>query len=445
MDKEKKDNNLPNLEELLGSTLSKQDLFIPKTAATPLSLSGSFMSNLTDESSIQSLTSFSGLNTRIDEICGRDYLHDYKLFASPLEGNIWTSEDKLKELTAPSMWAIDSVSSVSPVASAFTKDLFSPKISALASLEEQSCLIARDVGIPKITSVASQISTITGLLSPETDSIRELIAPTSMLTDLQSLATLTHRSIVDSGIVSEWQLGVVNSASYLVDRQIDWTSQLCSSIYGDRPFTNIEDLCILPPKVNAITYLPIDLEIEKSKKKDITPEEAFQKSNVLNLTEKGKRLINKIVDINRMCERKGRDILFKYTGGTTIAAATMGGTVCSSKGDFGEIVDGLYMLFYENLERIKKVVSDDVVRNDKIFQCVFRVKDMRTDYRHDYEHGSESDIKKKIRNIGESYSYYAGTPVLASSDEFLLTQKGLYDDFDVLADYLLNLVKSIKS
>lgn len=444
MDEEKKD-NLPNLEESLGPTLSKLGLFKPKTEETPLSLTSSIMSNLTGEASIQSLTSFSALNTRIDEICERDYLHDYKLFASPIESNIWATVDKLKEQTAPSMWAKDSVPSISPVASTFSKDFFSPKISVLASLEEQTSLIARDFGITKITSVASQISTITGLLSTETDSIKELIAPTSMLTDLQSLATLTHRSIVDAGSVSEWQLGVVNSASYLVDRQIDWTSQLCTSIYGDKPFTKIEDLRIFAPKVNAITYLPIDLEFERSKKKDITPEEAFQKSNVLNLTEKGKRLINKIVDINLMCERKGREHLFKYTGETTNAAATMGGTVCSSKGDFGEIVDGLYKLFYENLERIKNVVSDDVVRNDKIFQCVFRLKAMRNDYRHDNEHGSESDIKKKIRIIGESYSYYAGTPVLMSADEFLQTQNGLYDDFDILADYLLNVVKSIQS
>ena len=124
------------------------------------------------------------------------------------------------------------------------------------------------------------------------------------------------------------------------------------------------------------------------------------------------------------------------------AAATMGGTVCSSKGDFGEIVDGLYMLFYENIEHIKKLVTDDAVRNEEVYQCIFRVKDMRTDFRHDYEHGSASEIKKKIRDIGESYSYYVGTPVLTSRDEFLQTQNGLYDDFDVLANHLLSVVKS---
>lgn len=442
MDAEEKDKKLPELEDLLGPTISKLEVFKPKASVDPLSLTGA-ITGIVDDTSIHPLTSFSALNARIDEFCGRNSLAEScKPITSPLS-NVWETLDKFKELTSPSIWALDSVTSINPIVPTVSKDLLTPKISALASLEEQTSLIARDLGIPKITSVASQISTISGILSSETDPIRELIAPSSMLTDLQSLATLTHRSIVDAGSVSEWQLGVVNSASFLVDRQVDWTSQLCTSIYGDRPFASIEDLSLYPPKVNAITYLPIDLEVEKSKKKDITPEEAFLNSDVLNLTEKGKRLTNKIVDINNMCVRKGREVLFKYTGATMNAAATMGGTVCSSKGDFGEIVDGLYKLFYENLKHIKNLVSEDAVRNDKIFQCIFRVKDMRTDYRHDYEHGPEGQINKKIQDIGESYSFYAGTPVLTSSEEFLQTQNGLYDDFDELADYLLSVVKSI--
>ena len=71
------------------------------------------------------------------------------------------------------------------------------------------------------------------------------------------------------------------------------------------------------------------------------------------MAEKGKRIINKIVDLNTLCERSGHKPLFKYTGAALNTAASMGGTVCTSKESFGIIVDGLYFLFYENLERIK--------------------------------------------------------------------------------------------
>ena len=87
------------------------------------------------------------------------------------------------------------------------------------------------------------------------------------------------------------------------------------------------------------------------------------------------------------------------------AAATMGGTYCSTKEALGEIIDGLYMLFYENLEHIKEYVPDGAVRSDEVFQCIFRVKNIRTDYRHDNNHGDENKIRKKEMDIGESYSF----------------------------------------
>ena len=118
------------------------------------------------------------------------------------------------------------------------------------------------------------------------------------------------------------------------------------------------------------------------------------------------------------------------------AAATMGGTFCSTKDSFGDILDGFYKIFYENLEHIKGCVGENAVRNDDIFQCIFRVKMMRNDYRHDLDHGSESDIRKKEFDIGKSYTHYVGKPVITSSGEFQKAQEMLYDEFDVLTDYL---------
>ena len=117
----------------------------------------------------------------------------------------------------------------------------------------------------------------------------------------------------------------------------------------------------------------------------------------------------------------------------------MGGTLCSTQDEFGIIIDGLYDFFYENLSRIKEVVPEEVVRNDAVFQ-LFHVKNMRTDLRHDYEHGSDGDIRKANRKIGDSYSHYAGRPVLLSSSDFMKVQDGLYNEFDILVDYLTGIV-----
>lgn len=164
------------------------------------------------------------------------------------------------------------------------------------------------------------------------------------------------------------------------------------------------------------------------------------KSPAYRMSEKGKRIIDKVVAINRICERKGRDKLFKYTGATMKAAAAIGGTVCQTEETFGGIIDDLYEVFYENLEHIKEVVTDEVVRRENVYQCIFHVKNMRTDLRHDYEHGKEKDIRNKDMAIGESYKHYAGKPVLITSSDYLTTQDKLYDEFDLFADHLLAVV-----
>lgn len=410
--------------------------------------------------SLQSITS---LSKQIEDACGRGYLATAKAAFEPLSsGAIWANLDKVKEpwkslteiaprqkiskiselIATPSKWSVDTISSTTAAIPSIAESYLGANVSTLAALETHTSALAHDYGISRITSVASQLSTITGLFSEKSTSIKELIAPTTMLNDLQSLALNTHKTIADAGVVSNWELGVLDGASYLVDRQVDWASQLCKSACSVEPVTHLEELGIAAPKVNVISWLPIELEEAKKRKKDITIEEALDESPVCRLSEKGKRLINKIVDINNLCVRSGRKQVFKYTGAAMSAAATMGGTFCSTKESFGDLIDGLYKLFYENIEHIKEYVGDQAIRNEEVFQCIFRVKMMRHDYRHDLNHGSESDIRKKEFAIGESYTHYAGKPVITSSGEYQKAQEMLYDEFDELADYLqVELVK----
>lgn len=458
---------------------NKKELKSKEKAATPLSVAvgGSLLEgsikeateSLKQSTSLQrAITDFSSLSTKISEACGG--VSDIQALATPLSGKaLWGQIDKAKSSLAnvvlgnnwQNVFDTDSIAGISKLSDIraatslwsidkallpddYSKAYSTPSLSALGALERQTSLLAKDYGLSHITSVASQISTITGMFSQQALSVKELIAPSTMLSDLETLALSTHRSFVDVGSVSEWQLGIVDSASYLVDRQVDWASQLCKTVYDEKPFTYLEGQDIATPKLNFISWLPIDLEVEKKKNQDIKPNEALEKSTLYRLSEKGKRLINKIVTINQLCERSQKKPIFKYSGGTMKAAATMGGTYCSTKEALGEIIDGLYMIFYENLEHIKEYVSDGAVRSDELFQCIFRVKDIRTDYRHDNNHGGESKIRKKELEIGESYSHYVGKPVLLSSNDYLKTQDMLFDEFDELADYMIDVVsKSI--
>ena len=391
---------------------------------------------------IEATASMSSVAARINEMCGGT-----ALLASAAKPQLTALDAALRQsslseiIAAQSKWSFETVSPVTTAISALTKNITEPQLSVLAALENKTSLLAHNNGIAKITSVATQISSITGILASQTDYIKELIAPKTMLTDLQAIATQAHTAIEATGRLSAWQLGVIDIASLMVDRQVNWGSKICSSEFSITPLSKIEDNIEVKPRLNVIALLPEELKREKEKKVDATPEEALVKSPAYRISEKGKRLIDKVVAINKICERKGRERLFKYTGATMRAAAAIGGTICQTEETFGGIIDDFYEVFYENIEHIKAIVTDEVVRNEDVYQCIFRVKHMRTDLRHDYDHGKEKDIRNKDMAIGDSYMHYAGKPVLITSSDYLTTQDKLYDEFDVLADHLLLVVE----
>ena len=393
---------------------------------------------------IEATASMSSVAARINEMCGGT-----ALLASAAKPQLTALDAALRQsslseiIAAQSKWSFETVSPVTTAISALTKIITEPQLSVLAALENKTSLLAHNNGIAKITSVATQISSITGILASQTDYIKELIAPKTMLTDLQAIATQAHKAIEATGRLSAWQLGVIDTASLMVDRQVNWASKICSAEFSVSPLPKIEDVVEVKPRVNVIALLPEELKREKEKEVDVTPEEALVKSPAYRISEKGKRLIDKVVAINKICERKGRERLFKYTGATMRAAAAIGGTICQTEETFGGIIDDFYEVFYENIEHLKAIVTDEVVRNEDVYQCIFRVKHMRTDIRHDYEHGKEKDIRNKDMAIGNSYKHYAGKPVLITSSDYLATQDKLYDEFDELADHLLAVVEAL--
>lgn len=402
------------------------------------------MKDLEKKVSITETTSgISALAARINEMCGSTALLIGAVRPQLSALDVALGRSSISEIiAAQSKWSVETISPVTAAISALTKNITEPQLSVLAALENKTSLLAHDNGIAKITSVATQISSITGVLASQTDYIKELIAPKTMLTDLQTIAMQAHIAIEVTGRLSAWQLGVIDTASLMVDRQVNWASKICSAEFSVTPLPKIEGVVEVKPRVNVIALLPEDFKREKEKKEDITPEEALEKSPAFRISEKGKRIIDKVVAINRICERKGRDKLFKYTGATMRAAAAIGGTVCQTEETFGGIIDDFYEVFYENIEHIKARVTDEVVRNEDVYQCIFRVKHMRTDLRHDYEHGKEKDIRNKDMAISDSYKHYAGKPVLITSSDYLTTQDKLYDEFDELVDHLLAVVEA---
>lgn len=377
-----------------------------------------------DLSVMQAITSLTSLSARINELCGRTRLPEYNAMQAVMKGSaIW-------EVAKPKWTTVD--------AAVFT----TPSVAALAAMEAQSKMLARNSAIAPLTSIATQISSINEALASQTDYIKQLIAPATMLADLQRVAEQTHKTISGAGKMTPWQLGVLDSVSLMVDRQVDWASRLSSITYSDYPFTMTEGFNNYIPKVNVIEVLPEELEYEKAQQEDITAKDALEKTPAFRFSERAKALIERVTTINQICKRTNRKPIFTFSEATMMGAVTLGGTECVNRNSFGDVIDSLYFIFYENIEHIKALVTEESVVNEDIYQCIFRVKDMRTDMRHDIEHGGKSKIKKKNNDIAESYSHYAGKVALTSKSDYQTVQSKLYDDFETLTDHLIETVEA---
>jgi len=75
---------------------------------------------------------------------------------------------------------------------------------------------------------------------------------------------------------------------------------------------------------------------------------------------------------------------------------------------FGEMIDNLYKLLYEGSGNCQRTTFSEIIDDLKI---------LRTDIRHDWDHGAKKVIKKKSNMIANVYSKYTGKKSLPLFDE----------------------------
>lgn len=309
--------------------------------------------------------------------------------------------------------------------------------SKLVRLEHETSLMP---GLEKLTSAAAQIASIQDALGPQIQMGR-------LLSDFAGFATNQHIAIQkmnDNVAEISWRLEALDAASKLVDRQVKWSEAIVDAIPADLILED-DDEEEVNDYPSVISILPQHIAYSKRKNEEATPEEALETSTLVEITEKGKYISEKIVLINKLCEDRGDEWLFKYTNKVVTGMINMSTMVCSSQDQLGSIIDVLYFVFYENLERMKTFigagdnkVGDQKIRDEDVYKCIFNVKTIRNDLRHDLDHGKEKEIRKKFVNIGDCYQHYCKKRPLKAKD-FKLLQLRLYDEFISLADSLVEM------
>lgn len=127
----------------------------------------------------------------------------------------------------------------------------------------------------------------------------------------------------------------------------------------------------------------------------------------------GEEVVDLIGRINSAYAAKHGSDLFKLTNRTSQGMARLGRKIVNFT-DYGTLIDDLYFLLHEGPGSRLPSPPESFVD----------VNDLRTDLRHDVDHGKEKKVRVKRRKLGASFLKYAGsaTPATLSPERFPLVQ-----------------------
>jgi hypothetical protein len=131
----------------------------------------------------------------------------------------------------------------------------------------------------------------------------------------------------------------------------------------------------------------------------------------------GDSIANLIAQINGKYAAKIGEDLFKATNTTAQAMLRIRKPV-KNLAEYKSFIDDLYFLFHESVG----------TRLDKARPSSFtHVNDLRTDIRHDVDHGDAGKVRAKRRKAGSTFAIYAGngTPATLEPAKFPLVQSNL--------------------
>lgn len=310
----------------------------------------------------------------------------------------------------------------------------------------------------QITSVAAQLASV---FQSQEDGLRGLGVSARLLSDFNGFAINQHREIqkaIGAGrdYDVDWRLGLLDATSKFVDRQIQWGNHVASVVEeagwevdpewtdSDAISENDED-CV--ESTSFFTAIPQEIGYSKREDSQISPEEALEKSKLARITELGFGIVNRVLEVNKLQNDLLEDSVFAPTTKSMWIIGKLGQFICDSDDKFRTMITSLYSLIYENNSRIKKMLGngdektgDQMIRECE-YECIFRIKDLRTDFEHDIEHGDIKKREHKKAEINAAYRFYARKRP-STSREYKQFQIQLYEDVIVLLDRFIQIIEA---
>lgn len=313
-------------------------------------------------------------------------------------------------------------------------------IPALNAMECETATLMKASGIDtqfamRSLEISDTLQNLTTLYKSILPQIDEALAESRLVKDYTSLVERQHIQIQKDVKCSTVRLKVIEIATDLLQDHMASAVQYAESESGNE---SVAEEIPLNHARTGIQFIPSYLGYTFRENAGYDLDEEFAKSMVSKIWNSGKEIPQKIEYINELCMTMGKESIFKPTTKTYTSVQCLLTSFSADNTTFGCVIDSLYMLLYEGSGSAKRILE---VLPDADCTVLWNIKHIRTDFRHDIEHGDEKKYLKKKRQIGCAYQAICGKPrplkqkdwVTAHSELFTQVNEFLQSIMDILS------------
>lgn len=310
----------------------------------------------------------------------------------------------------------------------------------LSAVNELECETARILKAEKVEipfamhslQIADSLQHLNSLHPNSLSQIDEALASSRLIRDYTSLVERQHIQIQKHVESSATRLKVIAIATGLLQDQM-----VSAAEYAESGCAR-EDISEESPLANArtgIQFIPSYLGYTFQENSGYDLDEEFAKSMISKILTSGKEIPRKIEYINELRMATGQEPIFKPTTKAYTSTQCLLTAFSTDDVTFGCVIDSLYMLIYEGSGSAKRILE---VLSDSECTILWNIKHIRTDFRHDIEHGNKKGYLAKKQEIGRAYQAICGKPRPFKQKDWVTAHSVLFKQVDELLQSIID-------
>ena len=242
--------------------------------------------------------------------------------------------------------------------------------------------------------IAEALQTLTALSDSVLKNVDTTLASTQLISSYSRLVQNQYSKVLKGTNNFEKHLKIVDLATIIVQQQIRSVNSFSGTDDIESEDTTHESIVTFSK--SAVQFIPTYLGYTFKDGTSYDLDEEYAKSMICKILSGGKLILEKVEHINEICMATGKEMLFKPTNKAFSISCCISTSFSIDSVTFSNVVDSLYKMMYEGSGEAKRVLN---ILTKEECETLWNIKHLRTDFRHDIEHGKEKRMKRNENNM----------------------------------------------